>query len=101
MDDSVGGMNIGKAMLEPTRIYVKDVAAIAKDFSIVGVNNTGYGLKNLNRLPGNIQFVIDDPIEPLPIFKLMQKESKFSDEEMYTSFNMGMGFFIIARKNDS
>src|SRR3989338_2070203 len=94
LDENADGMPIGKTLLEPTRIYVKDVARIAKDFPIAGINNTGYGLKNLNRLPGNIQFVIDDPIEPLPIFKLMQKESKFSDEEMYSSFNMGMGFFI-------
>ena len=101
LDDSVGGMNIGKAMLEPTRIYVKDVASIAKDFSIAGVNNTGYGLKNLNRVGGSVQFIIDNPLEPQPLFKLMQKDSKFSDEQMYSTFNMGMGFFIIAKKEDS
>jgi len=31
----------------------------------------------------------------------MQKESGFSDEQMYKTFNMGMGFFIICRKNDA
>ena len=31
----------------------------------------------------------------------MQKESGFSDEKMYTTFNMGMGFFIIAKKQDA
>jgi phosphoribosylformylglycinamidine cyclo-ligase len=101
LDDSVNGMKLGKALLEPTRIYVKDIAAIAKEFPIVGVNNTGYGLKNFNRVSGNVQFIIDNPLEPQPLFTLMQKESTFSDEQMYSAFNMGMGFFIIAKKNDA
>ena len=45
--------------------------------------------------------MIDDPIKPLPIFGLMQKESKFSDKEMYQRFNMGMGFFIICKSKDA
>ena len=101
IDENVDGMHLGKALLEPTRIYARDAAKIAKEFSIVGVNNTGYGLKNLNRVPGNIQFVIDAPLEPLPLFKLMQRESGFSDEQMYTAFNMGMGFFVVAGKGDA
>ncbi len=100
LDDAVDGMKIGKALLEPTRIYVKEVAAIAKEFSVVGVNNTGYGLKNINRVGGNVQFIVDAPLEPQQIFKLMQKESQFTDEQMYSTFNMGMGFFIIAKKQD-
>ena len=67
---------------------------------MVGINNTGYGLKNLNRLKV-FQFVIDDPIKPQPIFDLVQKESKFSDEEMYRKFNMGQGFFLMVSKDDA
>ncbi len=77
------------------------MAAIAKQFKVVGVNNTGYGLKNLNRYKGKFEFVINDPIKPQPIFDLVQKEAKFSDEQMYKKFNMGMGFFVIAKKEDA
>jgi phosphoribosylformylglycinamidine cyclo-ligase len=31
----------------------------------------------------------------------MQNESKFTDEQMYKTFNMGMGFFVIANKEDA
>lgn len=95
------GSTIGKTLLEPTKIYVKSMAAISKRFKVVGVNNTGYGLKNFNRYTGNFEFVINDPIEPQPIFDLVQKEAGFSDEQMYKKFNMGMGFFVIAKKKDA
>lgn len=101
LDDDIGGTTIGKALLEPTRIYTRDVAKAAKDFRVMGFNNTGYGLKNLNRINQNVEFYIDNPIEPQQIFKVMQQESKFTDEQMYTTFNMGMGFFIVAKKEDS
>jgi len=100
LEHDFNGTTIGQALLEPTRIYNKTVAAIAKSHSIQGVNNTGYGLKNLNRIPG-FEFHIKNPLKPLPIFDLMQKESKFNDEQMYSTFNMGMGFFIICRKNEA
>ena len=100
LDDKFGNSTIGQALLEPTRIYCKAAAAIASEAKAVCANNTGYGLKNLNRIKG-FQFEINEPIKPLPIFELMQKESKFSDEEMYRKFNMGMGFFLIADKNDA
>ena len=100
LDDPFEGSTIGKTILEPTRIYMKTIAAIANKFNIVGVNNTGYGLKNFNRLQG-FEFDIDNPIRPQPIFDLLQKDAKFSDEKMYTTFNMGMGFFIICRKDEA
>lgn len=101
LDDDFNGETIGNLLLEPTRIYLKDMVNVAKDFSVVGINNTGYGLKNFNRINQNVEFNINNPVEPQPIFKLMQKESGFSDEKMYTTFNMGMGFFIIAKKDNA
>lgn len=95
------GETIGEALLEPTMIYTKTMARIAEEFNVVGANNTGYGLKNLNRLGNGIKCIIDSPVEPSAIFKLMQKESKYSAEKMYETFNMGMGFFVIAKKEDA
>ncbi|MBI2656847.1 phosphoribosylformylglycinamidine cyclo-ligase [Candidatus Woesearchaeota archaeon] len=101
LDDKFDGSSIGKILLEPTKIYIKTMAAISKKFNVVGVNNTGYGLKNFNRINENVEFRIDKPLKPQPIFELMQRESRFSDEQMYKTFNMGMGFFAVCSKEDA
>jgi len=90
---------IGKKLLEPTKIYLQTMVKISKDYNIVGINNTGYGLRNFNRIQG-YEFRINKPLRPQPIFEMMQKESKFSDKKMYETFNMGMGFFIICNNKD-
>ena len=101
LDDKFDNSTIGKVLLEPTRIYLQAIAKISKDFDVVGINNTGYGLKNFNRIPGNFEFFIDNPLKTMPIFELMQKESGFSVQQMYETFNMGMGFFVICKKEDA
>ncbi len=100
LDDKFENSTIGKILLEPTRIYVRSMAKISKDFHVVGFNNTGYGLKNLNRTKEKVEFRISNPLKPQSIFALMQKESGFSDEQMYSTFNMGMGFFVVCDADD-
>ncbi|HLC61919.1 MAG TPA: AIR synthase related protein [Candidatus Nanoarchaeia archaeon] len=98
LDYKFDGSTLGKVLLEPTKIYIETMAKISRNFDVVGFNNTGYGLKNLNRTQEKVEFRINSPIKPRAIFDLMQKESKFSDEEMYKTFNMGMGFFVVCDK---
>lgn len=101
LHDKFDGSTIGEILLKPTKIYIQTMAKISKNFDVVGFNNTGYGLKNLNRIKENVEFRINNPLNPQPIFDLMQKESKFSDEQMYSTFNMGMGFFVICNEEDA
>ena len=101
LDEKFDGSTIGEILLKATRIYLQTMAKISKQFNVVGVNNTGYGLKNFNRIAGNFEFFINNPLKKMPIFGLMQKESGFSDKSMYETFNMGMGFFIVCRKEDA
>ena len=101
LDSKFDGSTIGKLLLEPTKIYVKTMARISKKFNVAGFNNTGYGLKNLNRAKEKVEFRINHPLKPQPIFELMQKESKFRDEQMYSTFNMGMGFFVVCDKENA
>lgn len=101
LDDKFNGSTIGKILLEPTKIYIEAMAKISKNFDVVGINNTGYGLKNFNRVKANVEFRINKPLKPQPIFDLMQKESGFTDEQMYKTFNMGMGFFVICDKENA
>ncbi|MBI3027175.1 hypothetical protein HYY70_03605 [Candidatus Woesearchaeota archaeon] len=101
LDDKFDGSTIGKILLEPTMIYTATMARISKNFNVVGFNNTGYGLKNLNRAKEKAEFRIYNPLKPQPIFDLIQRESRFTDEQMYKTFNMGMGFFVVCNKEDA
>lgn len=101
LDSKFENSTIGEVLLEPTKIYIEEMIKISKEFNVFGINNTGKGLKNFNRIHGNFEFRINNPLKPNPIFELFQKESKFQDKKMYETFNMGMGFFIICKEKDS
>jgi phosphoribosylformylglycinamidine cyclo-ligase len=82
------------ALLKPTRIYVNPVMSVLKSVSVKGMAHiTGGGLLNLKRLTG-YGFDIEMP-EPPPIFSEIQEKGEVATEEMYKTFNMGIGFVII------
>ncbi len=102
--DMVSGLrrSIGLELLEPTTIYVRQVLKLIRKFEVHGMANiTGGGLRNLIRLKKGIGFVIDDPMEPQPIFKVMQRLGGITDQEMYQIFNMGMGFSLVVEDSDA
>ena len=101
LNDKFDDSTIGNVLLKPTKIYLQTIVKISKDYDVTGINNTGYGLKNFNRIKGNFEFLINNPLKPQPIFELIQKESGFSDKEMYETFNMGMGFFVVCKEKDA
>lgn len=88
--------SVGLELLEPTTIYVRQVMRLLQKFDVHGMANmTGGGLRNLMRLKKGTGFEIDEPMKPNPIFKVLQELGKVTDQEMYQTFNMGMGFCII------
>jgi phosphoribosylformylglycinamidine cyclo-ligase len=102
--DKFPGSNliIGEALLLPTSIYVKEVLEVVDRFNIKGMAHiTGGGLRNLPRLKKGVEFKITDPFEPQEVFVQLQKLGNVTDKEMYQTFNMGMGFCIIADKKDA
>ena len=62
---------------------------------------TGSGLWNIPRLKENVKYIIEDPVEPQPIFSFLQKYGNIDDREMYQTFNMGMGMAIIVAQKDA
>ncbi len=87
---------IGEELLKPTKIYTKRVMNALENYEIKGMANiTGGGLRNLSRINEDHRYVIDDPLEPQPIFDFLKREGDVDDEEMYRTFNMGMGFVMI------
>ncbi|MEM4292679.1 MAG: phosphoribosylformylglycinamidine cyclo-ligase [Thermoplasmata archaeon] len=94
--------SIGEILLEPTRIYVRDVLPLLEKYTIHGMAHiTGGGLRNLVRLHPEREFRITDPLPVPEIFLYIQKLGSVDDTEMYQTFNMGMGFCIIVPKKDA
>lgn len=101
VNDEVEGIKIGEALLAPTLIYVQEILELIKEAEIHGLANiTGGAFLKLARLlrqsKEELGVLLDNMPEPLPIFKLMQKLGNISKKEMYKTFNMGIGFCIIA-----
>jgi len=97
------GRTIGEELLEPTRIYVREVREmIDAGLRIKALAHiTSSGFLNLNRATAPMGYMLDKTPEPLPIFKLLQKEGGVSDEDMYFTYNMGIGFCIVLSPGDA
>lgn len=96
MEEKINGKKIGEIILTPTRIYVKEILKIIKNCEIHGLAHiTGGGLRNILRIK-RMKYIIDSPLKPQRIFLEIMKRGNVSIHEMYQTFNMGMGFVIIA-----
>ena len=95
---------IGDELLRPTRIYVKSILNLIKNFNVRGiVHITGGGfLDNIPRIvPGPCRAVIKRDVWAVPpIFDLIQKTGKIEDIEMFRVFNMGIGMILIVSEKD-
>jgi phosphoribosylformylglycinamidine cyclo-ligase len=94
---------LGEALLTPTRIYVKPVLELLKKFQINGMSHiTGGGfIENIPRmLPEHCDAEVDVGSWPIPpLFQLLQEKGKISHEDMFSTFNMGIGL-VLAIKNE-
>jgi phosphoribosylformylglycinamidine cyclo-ligase len=83
--------SLGDTLLEPTRIYVKPVLALARTLRIKGMAHvTGGGLTlNVPRmLPESVQATMDRSKWPRPpIFDWLQAHGRVADDEMHRVFN--------------
>ena len=100
LSDRVKGVGkIGEALLTPTKIYVKPVLEIQAKCKIHGLANiTGGSFTKLLRLK-NIGYDLDSMPKAPPIMQLISDQG-ISTSEMYKTFNMGVGFCIIAPKSE-
>lgn len=99
------GQPLGQALLTPTRIYCKSVLECLKaGHAIKGmVHVTGGGFyENIPRvLPDSIAVRIDKAsFEIPPVFRVIQREGKVEEREMFTTFNMGVGMMLFVEKHD-
>ncbi|MED4226578.1 phosphoribosylformylglycinamidine cyclo-ligase [Neobacillus cucumis] len=99
------GCTLGEVLLQPTKIYVKSVLSVLREFTVYGlVHITGGGFyDNIPRiLPENLQVEIQDGSWKIPkIFSIIQQAGKISDFDMFRTFNMGIGMILIVDSVDS
>ncbi|MDQ0215578.1 phosphoribosylformylglycinamidine cyclo-ligase [Oikeobacillus pervagus] len=107
VDSQVEGLDapLGEVLLTPTKIYVKPVLEIIKNFDVKGMAHiTGGGfIENIPRgLPSGFGAEIEEGSWEIPaIFNVLEKYGKLERSEMYNVFNMGIGFVMIVSPNEA
>ncbi len=94
---------LGEALLVPHRCYYRDVQPVLP--SLKGIAHiTGGGI------PGNVPRMLPEGLaartdksawEPQPIFCLIQERGNVAEEEMYRTFNMGIGMVLAVASGDA
>ena len=95
---------VGEVLLTPTKIYAKDVLALIEAVTVKGLAHiTGGGLfENVPRtLPEGLGLAINrDQIPTLDIFDYLQDLGQVAEDEMFGTFNMGIGMVIFLDQAD-
>ena len=99
--DKIKGVGvIGDALLKPTEIYTNPVLEMVQKCKINGLAHiTGGAFTKLLRLK-NTGYQIDSLPKIPPIMELIQEQG-VKNEEMYKTFNMGVGFCVVAPKSQA
>ncbi|MDO5715293.1 MAG: phosphoribosylformylglycinamidine cyclo-ligase [Tissierellia bacterium] len=107
LDQSYGNLTktLGEELLTPTKIYVKEMLELMEEVKVLGISHiTGGGLyENVPRMVRKgYKALIDVGKIPVPeIFNLLQQWGNIKQEEMYHTFNMGIGLvFVVGREDE-
>ena len=106
LDDTPQGLDrpLGEVLLDPTRIYVRAVQNLLRDFDIRGmVHITGGGLyDNIPRvLPRGVRADLDfSSWSHPPVFDWLKEQAGISWEEMLRVFNCGIGMALVVNKRE-
>ncbi|MBQ8604453.1 MAG: phosphoribosylformylglycinamidine cyclo-ligase [Oscillospiraceae bacterium] len=102
--ESLGG-TLGETLLTPTKIYVKPVLALLEKVRVKSIAHiTGGGFyENVPRaLPDGKKAVIrKKDVRVLPVFDLIAETGKIPENDMYSTFNMGVGMMVIVSPQDA
>jgi len=104
IDDNIPelGKTIGEELLTPTRIYVKSILHIVREFKVNGMAHiTGGGFtENIPRvIPKSCKAKINIGSWDIhPIFGYLKDQGGLSDEEMLRTFNNGIGMVMIVKQ---
>ncbi len=100
----IGGVMLTDALMEPTRIYVKPVLELLSKHDIHAMAHvTGGALveKIIRVVPKPLGLEIDTSAWPLPpVFDWLQREGNVPREDMWRTFNCGIGFVLMVPPGD-
>jgi len=94
------GKPLGEVLLEPHRSYLQDLGLMQWK---AAAHITGGGvLGNLPRcLPDGLSARLDRRAWQVPpIFELISKRGRVADDEMYGTFNMGLGMIVVTAPDE-
>jgi phosphoribosylformylglycinamidine cyclo-ligase len=95
---------LGEELLEPTRVYVKAILSLKREFKINAIAHiTGGGLlENIPRvIPKNSLVFLDSSLwEIPPLMKLIKIAGRIDRKEMYRTFNCGIGMILVISEKD-
>jgi len=104
-DLDIGGVKLGEALLAPTTIYVKAILQLLREQAVHGMAHiTGGGLKeNIIRVvPEGLGIALDSTRWTLPpVFEWLRREGNVAREEMFRTFNCGIGYTLIVAADDT
>ncbi|MEH6552055.1 MAG: phosphoribosylformylglycinamidine cyclo-ligase [Pseudomonadales bacterium] len=104
LQQALGDTTLAKALLTPTRIYVKSILELAKSVELKALAHiTGGGLpENLPRvLPEGAKAIIDGTSWQRPaVFDWLQQQGNIADSEMLRTFNCGVGMVLCIARED-
>ena len=99
------GRTLGEAVMAPTRIYVKSLLALINALPVKGMAHiTGGGLlENIPRiLKPDLTAVLDSSSWTLPpLFEWIQQQGHVDLQEMYRTFNCGIGMAVVVAAVDA
>jgi phosphoribosylformylglycinamidine cyclo-ligase len=94
-----GTQTLAEALIEPTRIYVKNLLALTAKIPVLAMAHiTGGGLfENIPRvIPDQCVAIIDRSSWDLPpVFEWLQSSGNVEANEMYRTFNCGVGMVLV------
>jgi phosphoribosylformylglycinamidine cyclo-ligase len=94
------GRPLGEVLLEPHRSYLEDLGSTGWKSA---AHITGGGI--LGNLPRSLPDGLGARLERIawkvpPIFELVRKRGRIADDEMYGTFNMGLGMILVVDPSD-
>lgn len=107
LDETLVGFDqpLGHVLLTPTKIYVKTVLSLLEKHQVKGLAHiTGGGFyENIPRmLPENCQADIHMGSWPVPpIFDVLQKAGDLEEEDLFGTFNMGIGMVMAVAASEA
>ncbi|MFP4698393.1 MAG: phosphoribosylformylglycinamidine cyclo-ligase [Eubacteriales bacterium] len=100
------GSTLGEELLKPTKIYTKNIHLLKKEgITIKALSHiTGGGFyENIPRMlqEGYHAKIDKNSFNTLPIFNFLMKAGNISEEDMFSTYNMGIGMIAVVPKDEA